>query len=348
MSSQRLFGLLNYLTFTTATLVAGCGRADNGHRAGVEVKRIVVEDTAWQVGMRIGGAEDDSTLQGALHPQADEDGLYVGDLAARRVMRFDHSGHLMWSFGRSGAGPGEFQQPRDLRLDAEGRVWVLDPPNGRITVLTAAGKSVRQLTLSGVGTVFEMIPLANGGAILTTPDPNSPFVQIDSSGTVVGRRSFPWPSFSEMDFLATQFVTGTDPATGEWITAFRLGDSYFSFAAGDTSGTRHWFVERVNFPKPTVSQHGNTRSTGFESRPTSAARSVTMSPKRVYVLFGGKTPYARRLVDSYSRETGDYVESYLLPTVTTDIEWYSGGLYVLRESPYPEIAYLSLAHYRLP
>jgi hypothetical protein len=34
--------------------------------------------------------------------------------------------------------------------------------------------------------------------------------------------------------------------------------------------------------------------------------------------------------------------------VTTDIEWYNGGLYVLRESPYPEIAYLSLAHHRLP
>jgi hypothetical protein len=206
----------------------------------------------------------------------------------------------------------------------------------------------RQFELTGVGTPLEMVPLRNGGAILTTPDPDLPFVEIDSTGTVVHRYPFPWSPFREMSFLATQFVTGSDPATSEWVAAFRLGDSFFSFSGDDIASDRHSFVESVDFPKPLVSQNGNTRSTRFEGRPTSAAGSVTMSPQRVYVLFAGHGKNARRLVDSYSRKTGDYVETYLLPTVATDIEWYSGGLYVLRENPYPEIAYLSLAHHRLP
>lgn len=330
-------------------LLAACSSHGGDHSSpGAPTARVIVQDTVWQTGLRIGGEGDDSTIQIPLHPVANSSGLVVADLAAKRVLQFDHTGEVVWSFGRAGGGPNEFREPRDVRLDSGGRIWVLDPSNGRISVLTESGLLARQITIRDVGMAFEMVPLATGGALLTVPRPDSPFVEIDSTGAVVGRHSFPWARFQEMSVLATQFVTAADPLTGEWATAFRLGDSYFWFSDSQWVGRRHFFIEPVPFPLPTVSQDGNTRRTGFATRPEAAARSVTMSPNRLYVLFGGGTGNAKRLVDSYSRKTGAYIETYLLPAAAIDIEWYDGGLYVLCQNPYPEISYLALAGHPLP
>lgn len=334
------------------SLTGGCGRdtdaADDGDSPRPEIQREILT-SSWSTDLRIGGPSDDSTLQAVIHPVVNSSGIYVADIAAKRVMRLSHDGVVLWKFGGHGSGPNEFQEPRDIRLDSSGRIWVLDPANGRITILTPEGLVYRRISLDRVGKrAFEVIPLEDQGALLVTAGPDSPFVRIDSTGVVTENLPFPWPGFTEMNFMATQLVTAADPEAGVWVTGFRMGDSFFSFDNVRWEGYRGWFAEPIKFPVLTVTRNGNATRTHFPERPVSAAISVTLSPKRLYVLFGGHTERRKRIVDSFSRVDGSYEGTYILPEPAMEIAWHEGGLYVLQENPYPELVYLTPSGSQLP
>ena len=65
--------------------------------------------------------------------------VYVSDKGHHRVVCFDASGEVAFSFGAHGAGPGELNDPRGLCV-ACGRVWVADMCNHRIAVFTLRGR----------------------------------------------------------------------------------------------------------------------------------------------------------------------------------------------------------------
>ena len=48
------------------------------------------------------------------------------------------------AWGKKGAGPGEFNLPHAIRLDAAGQVYVGDRENDRVQVFDANGKFLRQ------------------------------------------------------------------------------------------------------------------------------------------------------------------------------------------------------------
>ena len=60
--------------------------------------------------------------------------LYVDDLANNRVAIFSTAGAWLGAFGSPGLGPGQFNQPRGLGLDATGMIYVLDSGNNRVEV----------------------------------------------------------------------------------------------------------------------------------------------------------------------------------------------------------------------
>lgn len=151
-----------------------------------------------------------------------------------------------------------------------------------------------------------------------------------------------------MNPLATQLEVSADPRSRAWYAVFRLGDGFYRFEGGAWSGQGGRFIEPIAFPAPVVTRSGNRTTTRFLSRPPAAAKSVTRSPERLYVLFGGSTDQQGRLVDSYSRESGKYLTSYLLPENAVSITWHDGGLYVLQENPFPEIDFLSPSASPLP
>ena len=108
--------------------------------------RTFAPDTTWSAGLRVGGAPDDSTLQGIMPPVANERGVFFAGMTAKRVLHFAHAGLLTWTYGSPGGGPDEIREPRDFKLGPGGQVWVLDPANGRLTKLSADG-----LVLSRIG-----------------------------------------------------------------------------------------------------------------------------------------------------------------------------------------------------
>jgi DNA-binding beta-propeller fold protein YncE len=82
--------------------------------------------------------------------------LYVSDgYANPRVVKFSRDGKYLAEWGKRGHGPGEFQLPHNLVVDAQGRVYVTDRDNQRVEVFDADGKFLKQWpTGAGVSTLF--------------------------------------------------------------------------------------------------------------------------------------------------------------------------------------------------
>jgi hypothetical protein len=67
------------------------------------------------------------------------DRLYVLDTSIPAVRVYDQTGRHVADVGAEGDGPGEFRRPEALLVTADGRVFVRDSSQGRITVFDADG-----------------------------------------------------------------------------------------------------------------------------------------------------------------------------------------------------------------
>jgi sugar lactone lactonase YvrE len=69
--------------------------------------------------------------------------IYASDgYGNARVHKFSAEGELLFSWGRPGAGPGEFNLPHSIALDSSGRVYVADRENSRVQIFTPAGEFI--------------------------------------------------------------------------------------------------------------------------------------------------------------------------------------------------------------
>ena len=69
------------------------------------------------------------------HVAVDTSGMvYVSEEDNHRVSVFTTEGQFVTSFGRKGAGPGEFNSPQGLSVDNNGIVYVCDYSNNRVQV----------------------------------------------------------------------------------------------------------------------------------------------------------------------------------------------------------------------
>lgn len=110
-------------------------------------------------------ASDEGTgpLKHVQPPLPPEDGLFrqVTDVAwdaagnayisdgyiNSRIAKVDKAGNWLKSWGEPGDGPGQFNTPHSIALDAEGHVYVADRGNARIQVFDGDGKFLRQITI---------------------------------------------------------------------------------------------------------------------------------------------------------------------------------------------------------
>ena len=61
-----------------------------------------------------------------------------------RVMKFDRNGKFLMTWGTKGAGPGQFDLPHAIDIDANRRVYVADRSNSRIQIFDENGKYLDQ------------------------------------------------------------------------------------------------------------------------------------------------------------------------------------------------------------
>ena len=66
-----------------------------------------------------------------------------------RIVRFSPQGKYLSQFGARGNGPGQFQLPHNLVIDATGRIYVADRENQRVEVFDANGKFLTEWDHTG-------------------------------------------------------------------------------------------------------------------------------------------------------------------------------------------------------
>jgi len=117
------------------------------------MERLLVTDANAQAGFEEPWGRVLSFTDSARHPSVLVEGLpfpagigvgldggfYVSDLLKHRIDRFDPSGAPVQRWGSKGLGRTEFFQPRDVEVDGEGRVLVVDHGNHRLMVFDGDG-----------------------------------------------------------------------------------------------------------------------------------------------------------------------------------------------------------------
>ena len=75
------------------------------------------------------------------------DVMHVADFSNHRVQTLTTRGDFLHAFGEKGSGPGQFSGPRNVIIDSEGRLIVLDKGNNRVQIFKQSGDWI--LTVDG-------------------------------------------------------------------------------------------------------------------------------------------------------------------------------------------------------
>ena len=109
-----------------------------------EKKSILIFDKVNNIVQQVGDGKGESPGQLLLGPDdvkfINDDEILVADKSGHRLQQFNlHSEKLSNTFGRSGTGEGEFQQPVSVCMHGKGNIIVADYGNNRVQVLTRDG-----------------------------------------------------------------------------------------------------------------------------------------------------------------------------------------------------------------
>jgi DNA-binding beta-propeller fold protein YncE len=75
-----------------------------------------------------------------------------------RIVRFSKDGKYLGAFGSRGTGPGQFQLPHNVAVDAKGLIYVSDRETQRIEIFDPSGKFLRQWEHVGALSSLIMTP----------------------------------------------------------------------------------------------------------------------------------------------------------------------------------------------
>lgn len=94
--------------------------------------------------------KEDICFFGASHICSDSSGnIYISDSKARNIFKFDSFGNFLIRIGREGQGPGEFNNPRRIRISHD-LLIVSDNNNRRIQFLDKNGIYINGIKLKGM------------------------------------------------------------------------------------------------------------------------------------------------------------------------------------------------------
>ncbi len=162
--------------------------------------------------LTIGVAEGDENylFEKNIQPTADEKGcIYIVNWDRKRIQKYDANGKYLFTMGRPGQGPGEFQNIWVPRFDGKGRIYATDIAAKRVVFFDKEnGRYQDQIKTGGqqMGTVF-LLP--NGAYFSSTMTEN----QTGNDTTVYGIFTKDFKLQTELHREQTEFKN-RDPRAG--------------------------------------------------------------------------------------------------------------------------------------
>ncbi len=107
---------------------------------------------------------DDAYMLGSVRAIAEFEGeIFVLDQQVPVVRVYDLTGQHLRDLGAEGSGPGELQRPESMVVDDDGRIYIRDPRNGRIMILSTQGEELGIIRItSGFSTSNPMVITTDG------------------------------------------------------------------------------------------------------------------------------------------------------------------------------------------
>jgi peptidylamidoglycolate lyase len=162
---------------------------------------------------------------------ANDGSFYVSDgYGNSRVAKFSPEGRLLLEWGTKGTGPGQFDLPHGITLDASGKVYVADRSNARVEVFDSNGKYLAEWKSTELGRPWAVrvaadgyLYVVDGGDLATVPPDRARVLVVDLKGKVVdslGRfgnydGQFVWPHDVAISKDGTVYV-------GDVLTGMRV------------------------------------------------------------------------------------------------------------------------------
>jgi peptidylamidoglycolate lyase len=157
---------------------------------------------------------------------ASDESIYVSDgYGNNRVAKFSSDGKFLFDWGHKGQGPGEFDLPHSVAVDAQGNVYVADRSNARIQVFDSTGKFLKVWKSSELGRPWSLtigpdnfLYVVDGGDLKPAPPDRGQLLKLDLLGKILAK----WSRFGNYD---GQIYWGHDLAVGK-DGAVYVGDVY--------------------------------------------------------------------------------------------------------------------------
>ena len=148
---------------------------------------------------------------------APDGSIYVTDgYGNNRVAKFSSDGKFLLDWGRKGDGPGEFNLPHSVAVDAQGLVYVADRSNSRIQVFDANGKFIKMWKSDELGIPWAVTLGPDKLLYVVTgefggpgaPAPHAHVLKLALSGKILAK----WSRFGNYD---GEIYWGHDVAVGK-------------------------------------------------------------------------------------------------------------------------------------
>ena len=141
------------------------------------------------------------------------------------MAKFSSDGKFLFDWGHKGQGPGEFDLPHSVAVDAQGNVYVADRSNARIQVFDANGKFLKAWKSPELGRPWSLtigpdnlLYVVDGGDLKPAGPDRGQLLKLDLSGKILAQ----WSRFGNYD---GQIYWGHDLAVGK-DGAVYVGDVY--------------------------------------------------------------------------------------------------------------------------
>ena len=313
--------------------------SDTGAESARRVGDRVVRDVGDTVAV-IGGAENDTALFTPTMVTFAGEGMAVWDRDRSQILFYSRDGEPRWRYGSKGSGPGEFASVTDLASDDDGRLWVLDPDNVRISIVGSDGGLIREFPVPDVGFADRLVPIGAGRALLMGMDPM--IHTIDDQGNLLSSSPHPYSGYASLHPVSGYNRGLHDVRSDSTVFFFYYGGGFVRTKGNlATAPALDGYVEPMPFPEVTIERSegsdGSVTTSSSVNAERLAAAGGAANDGVLYVLFQGATEYGHRIIDRYSIGSGEYLDSWLLPDTTRAFAVHDGMLATLVDEPYPAL-----------